>query len=166
MVRLRIDPRLLSRVDASDIVQDALAEAHRGLPEYAAERPIPFYPWLRQLAWVKLIEMHRRHVEAQRRSVRREDRHLSLSTNSEVLLADRLSALGTASKQLIRQEQRRRVREAIAGLPDTDQEVIVLKHLGELSSREAAAVLGISDAAFYSRYYRAIKRLHRYLNED
>jgi hypothetical protein len=47
MVSLRIDPRLAARVDPSDVVQDTLAEAHRRLIDYAADRRIPFYPWLR-----------------------------------------------------------------------------------------------------------------------
>jgi RNA polymerase sigma-70 factor (ECF subfamily) len=64
MVYLRIDPRLAARLDPSDIVQDALAEAHRRLPGYAAERPIPFYPWLRRIAWDRLLQMRRRHIEA------------------------------------------------------------------------------------------------------
>jgi RNA polymerase sigma-70 factor (ECF subfamily) len=59
-----------------------------------------------------------------------------------------------------------RVRRAIAELPDNDREVIVLKHLEELSFQEAAAVLEIGTAAVYSRYYRAIQRLHRLLNEN
>jgi RNA polymerase sigma-70 factor (ECF subfamily) len=165
MVRLRIDSRLASRLDPSDIVQDALAEAHRRLPRYAAERPIPFYPWLRRIAWERLLQMHRHHIEAKRRSVLREDL-MPLSQESELLLAERLAENSTPSKQLLRHEIEQRVRQAIAQLPDADREVIVLKHLEELSFEEAAIVLGISTAAVYSRYYRAVEKLHCRLNDD
>ena len=50
MVAVRIDPRLKARLDPSDVVQDALADASQRLPEYLAERPIAFYPWLRRIA--------------------------------------------------------------------------------------------------------------------
>jgi RNA polymerase sigma-70 factor (ECF subfamily) len=164
MVYLRIDPRLAARLDPSDIVQDALAEAHRRLPAYAAERPIPFYPWLRRIAWERLLRMHRRHIAAKRRTVLREDA-LPLSEGSEMLLGERLAAASTPSEQLLRREIRERLHEALAQLPAADREVIVLKHLEELSFQEAAAVLEISTAAIYSRYYRAIQRLHRLLNK-
>lgn len=165
MVKLRISPRIAARLDPSDIVQDTLAEAHRRLPEYAAERPIPFYPWLRRLAWDRLLQMHRHHIEARRRTVMRED-FLPLSDNSEMLLAERLATASTPSDRLLKQEIGQRVRNAVAKLPDSDREVIVLKHLEELSFFDAAAVLEISASAIYSRYYRAIKRLHCLLNED
>ena len=50
MIAIYFDNRLLRRADPSDVVQETLAEAARRLPIYAAQRPIPFYPWLRRLA--------------------------------------------------------------------------------------------------------------------
>lgn len=165
MVSLRISPLLAARVDPSDIVQDALAEAHRRLPNYATKRAIPFYPWLRRIAWEQLLKIHRRHIEAKQRTVLREE-GLPLSEDSEMLLVEQVAAASTPSARLLRQEMCQRVRRAIAQLPDTDREVVILKHLEELSFQEAAAVLDVSTQAVYSRYYRAIQRLHRLLNES
>src|SRR5947199_6994432 len=61
-VARRLDPRLAARVDPSDVVQDALADADRKLAGYLRDRPLPFYPWLRRLALERLLELHRRHV--------------------------------------------------------------------------------------------------------
>src|SRR5262249_62353015 len=72
MVAVRLDRRLAARVDPSDVVQESLAEADRRLDGYLRERPLPFYPWLRQLAWERLTALYRRHVPAQPRSVTRE----------------------------------------------------------------------------------------------
>src|SRR4051794_34946694 len=72
MIALRMDPRLSSRIDASDVVQEAFIEAHRQFDDYVKQRPIPFYPWLRQIAINRLLDLHRRHVLAQRRSVKKE----------------------------------------------------------------------------------------------
>jgi RNA polymerase sigma-70 factor, ECF subfamily len=166
MVQLRLDPRLSARLDPSDVVQDVLAEAHKRLSAYAHQREIPFYPWLRAIAWDKLIEMKRRHIAAGRRSVRREAGQLDLSGDSELILVKRLvAATGTPSDQLIRREMRARIQAAIGQLPPRDHEVIVLRHLEELSFPETAAVLGLSESAVYSRYRRALERLHRLLHE-
>src|SRR5690349_9237495 len=73
MVALHMDRRLAARLDTSDVVQEALADAVRKLPDYLHDRPLPFYPWLRQLAWERLIQLHRRHLHAQQRSVAREE---------------------------------------------------------------------------------------------
>ena len=50
MVDLRLDSRVSSRLDASDVVQETLLDASRKLAAYARERPLPFYPWLHRLA--------------------------------------------------------------------------------------------------------------------
>ena len=128
---------------------------------------MPFYPWLRAIAWDKLIEMTRRHIEAQRRSVRREACQLDLSDDSQMLLADRMMAVSaTPSQQALRQEVRARVRQAIGQLPPRDHEIIVLKHLEELEVPEIAAVLGVDQEAVYSRYRRAVQRLHQLLSNQ
>jgi RNA polymerase sigma-70 factor (ECF subfamily) len=72
MITRRMEPRLAVRVDASDVVQECLADAHVRLREYLKQRPVGFYPWLRAIAWDRLVDLHRRHVTAQRRSVDRE----------------------------------------------------------------------------------------------
>jgi RNA polymerase sigma-70 factor (ECF subfamily) len=74
MVDLRLDGRLGVRVDPSDIVQEALLHAARNLDDYLRDQPVPFYAWLRRFAWERLVEAHRRHVLAGRRSVIREHR--------------------------------------------------------------------------------------------
>src|SRR6266550_4078148 len=72
MVEVRLDRRLAPRVDPSDVVQEALADAARRLDDYLRQRPLPFYPWLRRLAWERLVKLHQRHIGAERRSVTRE----------------------------------------------------------------------------------------------
>jgi RNA polymerase sigma-70 factor (ECF subfamily) len=73
MVAVRLDRRLAPRIDASDVVQEALLEADRRLDGYLRERPIPFYAWLRQIAGDRIVDALRLHVASQKRSVTRED---------------------------------------------------------------------------------------------
>ena len=67
MVGLRMDRRLQGRVDASDVVQEALIEASRRLDEYAADPPMGFYVWLRWLTGERLLNTHRHHLGTQKR---------------------------------------------------------------------------------------------------
>jgi RNA polymerase sigma-70 factor (ECF subfamily) len=165
MVAVRMDRRLAPRMDPSDIVQEVLADADRELSDYLRRRPVPFYPWLRQLAWDRLVEVHRRHVRARKRSVRLEEPGvLDLPDESACLLADRLfNKTQSPSQHAVREESRRRVRAAIAELADRDREVLVLRHLEQLSTTQTAAVLGISEAAVKARHVRALDRLERLL---
>ena len=151
MVALRIDTRLAPRLDPSDIVQEALTEAHRKLPAYLDQRPVPFYPWLRKIAWEKLVHMHRQHVYAQRRSVRREAGRLDLSGDSEMLLVDRLAASSTSpSEGMARQESLASVAAALGELSPQDHEIIALKHLENMTFVEVAAVLELTEEAVRS----------------
>ncbi len=168
MIAVRMDRRLAARIDPSDVVQDTLAEAVQQLSDYLRRRPLPFYPWLRQLAWERLVELHRRHVKAQRRSVRREDRWApALPDESALELAGRLLARGSSpSARLRRHELRGQMQAALARLPEHDREVLVLRHLEQLSPREIAAVLAISEAAVYTRHLRALERLRNLLGNE
>src|SRR5437899_10050586 len=71
VIDLRLDPAIARRVDASDIVQDVLIEANQRLVEYLKHPDMPFHLWLRHLAQDRIIDTHRRHRLAQRRSVDR-----------------------------------------------------------------------------------------------
>ena len=161
MVAVRMDPRLTARLDPSDIVQDAMAEASRRLPDYLLKRPLPFYPWLRQIAWERLVHLHDRHIRAQKRSVGREEHvPMALSEQSALQLADRLLASGTSpSRRLVKAEIRARVRTALDRLPPHDREILVMWHLEELSLSEIAVLLELTPSGVKSRHRRALERL-------
>jgi RNA polymerase sigma-70 factor (ECF subfamily) len=167
MIAVRMDRRLLARIDPSDVVQDALVDAHSRLSEYLQECRIPFYPWLRQLALERLIDLHRRQIQAGRRSVAREEtRSQGLPDESALDLANRLVASGTSpSGRLVREELCVRVRQALLQLPPRDHEVLVLRHLEQLSMAEIAAILGITEGAAKVRHVRALERIRTVLEQ-
>ena len=72
MIGMRLDPAISSREDASDIVQNVMIEAHRRLADYLKNPTMPFHLWLRHSAMDHIIDAHRRHSQAQRRSLDRE----------------------------------------------------------------------------------------------
>jgi RNA polymerase sigma-70 factor (ECF subfamily) len=167
MVACRMDPRLAARVDPSDVVQDTLVEADRRLDDYLRQQPLPFYPWLRQLAWDRLIEQHRRHLRAERRSVLREQAEpFDLGDQSALELADRLLDSGQSpSAAAQREELRLRMRAVLDGLLGPDREVLMLRYLEQMSAAEVAAVLGIGEAAAKKRFLRALHRLRQSLGD-
>jgi RNA polymerase sigma-70 factor (ECF subfamily) len=161
MIAVRMDHRLLKRVDPSDIVQDTLVLADRRLDEYIREQPIAFYPWLRQLAWDQVVDLQRKHLLAKRRSRRREEDLIpALSDESVAELASCvLDRSADPLRNLVRAELRGRVRQAIEKLPLAYREVLVLRHLEQLSTAETAEILGIGQSAVKMRQLRALERL-------
>lgn len=162
IISLRLDPALAARVDASDIVQDVLLEAHRRLEEYLRNPHMPFRLWLRHIAKDHVIDAHRRHRLAQRRSLDREQPlvpavladHSSLELAAQLLDQER-----TPASAAIHRELQKKLDTAIADLEDDDREVILLRHREQLSNQQVAETLGLSEAAASMRYLRAIRRL-------
>src|SRR5215470_11849473 len=72
MIDMRLDKAIARRVDASDIAQEVLLEASRRLRDYLRRPDLPFHLWLRHIARDHIIDAHRRHRKAQRRTVDRE----------------------------------------------------------------------------------------------
>lgn len=166
MVRVRMDPRLSARLDPSDVVQEALTEAWQELSDYLETRPVAFYPWLRRIAWERLVKLHRYHIEAQKRSVRRE-LVLPLPARSSAALADRIARSGTSPSEAAQaKEMRERIRGMVEHLPERDREVLVLLYLEELTVPEAAEVLGLAEGAVKMRHVRALKRLRSLVGEE
>jgi RNA polymerase sigma-70 factor (ECF subfamily) len=169
MIDLRLDPALAARVDASDIVQDVLLEAHRRLEEYLRNPAMPFRLWLRHIAKDHVIDAHRRHRLAQRRSLDREQPlvpavladHSSLELAGQLLDQER-----TPASAAIQRELQNRLNAAIAALDEDDREVILLRHREMLSNQEVAVALGLSEAASSMRYLRAVRRLRAALLPD
>jgi RNA polymerase sigma-70 factor (ECF subfamily) len=163
VVEARLDPKVRARVDPSDVVQEAQLEVYRRLPNYLARRPMPFRLWLRKTAQERVLVARRRHVQAGWRAVARE---VPLPEHSSLLLARPFLAAGsTPSRQAARGELVRRVSQAVARLPEADQEILLLRTYEGLSNQEAAYVLGLDPAAASKRHGRAVLRLHRLLVE-
>ncbi len=165
MVRARLDTRLLARVDPSDVVQETLLKAAQRLPEYAHSRPLPFYPWLRQLAWDRMVELHHHHVRTGKRSVSRERSSCLLSDESALLLAEQLvDSSASPIGHLLRKELHERIFAALNELPTQDHEILVMRHVEQLRVSEIASLLHISEGAVKMRRLRAIQKLRQFLD--
>jgi RNA polymerase sigma-70 factor (ECF subfamily) len=167
MVQLRLDRALGARVDASDVVQEVLWEASRRLRDYIRDAKLPFHLWLRELAKDRLIDAHRRHRKAQRRSVDRERALVAeFADRSSLDLAGQLRDNElTPAAAAIRKELELRFLSALDQLAEEDAEIVLMRHHEQLTSSETAQALGLSPAAAGMRYLRALRRLRAILGE-
>ncbi len=167
MVGMRMDRTLQRRVDASDIVQDVLVEANRRLTDYLESTGMPFQLWLRHLARDRMIDAHRRH-HAARRNVAREQPLEAASQNDQsafdlvALVRDRELTPAAAATH---HELEQRFQAAIETLDDADREVVLMRHFEQLSNKDVAQTLEISESAAGMRYLRAMRRLRTILQE-
>lgn len=173
MVKLRLDRRLQSRVDPSDVLQEAYLDILGRVARVqecrdATGGELPLFLWLRLNTLQKLLEFHRRHLGVQARDVRREVTlhkgplpHASSATLAGYLLGQ----LTSPSNAAVQAERRFQLQEALNALPLVDREVLALRHFEELSNQEVAEVLGLSKSAASNRYVRALGRLRDALAE-
>ncbi len=153
-VALRLDRRLAARVDISDVLQETYLEASRRLPDYLRQRPLPFALWLRWLAREKVLALHRQHLYADRREA------APLPADSSALLVRGL--LGrepSPSQAATAAEAAERLRLALGQLDEDERDLILWRHFEQLTNREIARLLGITEAAAAKRYVRALERL-------
>lgn len=165
MVEFRLDPRLRGRVDAEDILQEGYVAAAQRLDALRTSQPMSPLVWLRLIIGQTLIDVHRRHIGAQRRDA---DRERSIQANlaggtSMTMSFHLLGRLTSPSKAAVRAELNDLVTKALDEMNETDREVLALRHFEELTNKETADVLGIEPKAASIRYVRALARLKEVL---
>lgn len=166
MVHFRLDRRLLGRVDADDILQETYLNAVQRLRHYFDAQPTSLFVWLRSIALQTMIDVHRRHLGAQKRNAERE---ISLhakqypQATSASIAAQLLGQLTSPSKAAMRAEIAGQLEHAFDEMDEIDKEVLALRHFEEMSNGEVAEVLGITQKAASIRYIRALKRLKKIL---
>ncbi len=156
-VAMRLDPRISSRVDASDIIQEAQIVATKRLQDYLRCKPVSFRVWLHQIAHDRLLMAHRKHVQAKRRTI---DREIPLPEQSSIRLARRLTSnVPTPSQQMARDEQVRCIRRALGRLSDDNRNIILMRTFEQMTFDEIGYVLHIEPATARKRYGRALIQL-------
>ena len=118
MVEIRLDDRLAGRIDPSDVLQETFIDVQNRIHELK-DTEMSFYLWLRLKVGNRLIDLHRFHLGAQQRSVRREIslyRGAMPMASSASLAYQLVGKITSASNAAIRAEARVRVQEALNGM--------------------------------------------------
>ena len=134
---------------AEDLTAEVFIKALEGLSEYEA-RGYPFQAWLYRIARARTVDYWRR--QERRR---------------EVALEETLPTEGSHPEELVEmQDQWGRAMELVAQLTDDQQDVLILRFIGELTLSEVAAALGKSTGSVKSLQHRALSSLARLLDEQ
>jgi len=138
--------------DARDVVQDAYLRAYRGLRRFRGEAGFA--------TWLHRITVNCAATLLDRRSKASCDQLDDLEESAQLVERraerDPESAASTA-------DDRERLVEALGELPDQLRLVVVLRDVYDLSHRDIAKELGISQAAAKVRLHRARRRLRERL---
>src|SRR5687768_12959577 len=172
VVSFRLDPRLRGRVDAADVMQEAFIAATERRGEFFRQSEQPLFLWLRWMVGNTLLELHRHHLGARMRDPRREMAYGrgdgcgagADDTRAELVAQLTAGATGPATAAG-RADVKARLEEALGRMDPADREVVALRHFEQLTSAEAAQVLGIQERAAAKRYLRALERLREILSD-
>lgn len=170
-VQVRMDARLYGRVDPDDVLQEAYLDAEKRLGHFAEEVNFTPFVWLRLIVGQTLINIHRRHIGAQKRDASRERRQsnglrFQYSATSQQFAMQLAGNQTTPSEVLMRDERVGYLADSLETLSEIDREILTLRHFEDLSNKEIAQLLGIEQKAASIRYVRAIKRLKECLADD
>ena len=134
-----------SEADAEEAAQDAFVKAHAALGRF--REGAPFRPWLLAI----VANEARNRVKAAGRRER-----LVLRVAEERRPG---GAVPSPEAALLDSERREELLDALARLPDTDQQAIACRYFLELSEEETAAALDCARGTVKSRLSRALVRL-------
>ena len=166
MINFRLDPRLHGRVDADDIIQEAWLAAVQRIDHFLTDATRSIFVWFRLIAGQTLIDVHRRHLGTQKRNAAMEfsiTRGWCSDSTSSALSFHLLGHLTSPSQAALREELSQQLQDSLASMNDMDREVLAMRHFEQLSNKETAQILGISDQASSDRYMRALGRLKNVL---
>lgn len=155
---------LKAKVDASDLVQQTLLEAHRGLANFRGTTEGEWLGWLKRILVHNAADFVRRYHGVEKRCAGREV-SLAVADDSE-RIAPQLSDGGPSPSQLVMQKELQlQVADAVARLPEDYQEVVILRNLQQLPFDEVAERMGRSRPAVQMLWTRAVRKLQEVLNE-
>ncbi len=168
IIRFRLDHRLAGRISDSDVLQETYIAAAKRLGHFSDQQAMPAFLWLRLVAGQQLIDLHRQHLQAEMRDVRKEVsiQFSPASPHTSMAIAAQLAGPATAVSEIVaRAERIERLERTLNRMDPVDREVIALRHFEELSNVETAEVLGIEHSAASKRYLRAMGRLAELLSQ-
>jgi RNA polymerase sigma-70 factor, ECF subfamily len=166
LARMHLGQRLRTKLDASDIVQQAILHAHTGRAQFRGSTEAEWLSWLRTIL-ANALAAAARQFDSKAREVRLErsleaELELSSSRLEVFLAADQTSP----SEQAVRCEELLRLARAMARLSEDHRVVVELHHLKGLPVAEVARQMGRTRSAVVGLLYRGLKQLRDMLREQ
>lgn len=149
---------LRDSADADEAVQDAFVKSYTHLGTFREE--LPFEVWFTRI----LINGCLDRIKAKRRRERWIARPTIDANGEQRDPAENLPSRSPSPEaQLLHNERRRRLKEAMVQLPERQRLVFVLSHFEGRTSREVSAVTGLNESTVRVHLFRAIRRLRSLL---
>lgn len=167
-IERNLGPALRSRLEPEDILQEVTVSALAAPQHFAVAGRDPFR-LLCQLAEQRIIDAHRHHVAAEKRSVKREVSGGAPGggEGEERQFLDLLAASLTSASGVFSREQREyRLQQALAALSAEQQTALRLRYVEGCSTKEVAEALGKTDGAVRVMLSRTVSELQNYLRES
>jgi RNA polymerase sigma-70 factor (ECF subfamily) len=166
LARDQIGQRLQGKADASDLVQEALLEAHLHFSQFRGTTEGEFGAWLRSILAGLVANHVRRFLGTKQRDARLEQSIAVEITNSSCVFNRQLAAaIGTPSQEAVRHEESLQLVTALESLPEHYRQVIVLRHLDGLPFAQVAERMERSVDSVEKLWVRALARLRELLGE-
>lgn len=164
VARAEVESWLQAKVDASDLVQQTLLEAHREMDQFRGSTEGEWLAWLRRILSHNAVDFVRHYKGTAKRQINREVRmHAPTADNSLGRTLDLSAGIETPSELVIRKEREIEIAEAISELATDHQEVIMLRNLQRLPFNEVAERMGRSRPAVQMLWMRALRSLRKIL---
>ena len=159
LARAQLGRRLRAKVDASDIVQETLLNAHRAIDQFRGEGPPQLAAWLRKILARNLMHLAR-DFRRDKRDVGRERSLEASIEQSSVRLEKWLAAeQSSPSEHVARDEQLLRLTAAVESLPEGQREALELHYLEGRSIREVAREMGRAPSSVGGLIRRGLKSI-------
>lgn len=168
VARVQMESWLQAKVDASDLVQQTLLEAHRGFDNFRGETEAEWLGWLRQILNNNAADFVRHWKKAGKRNVNREvPLGVPASRLSGSVMPDIADQDGATPSQIVMQHERElELAVAISRLSEDHQEIIILRNLQRLPFDDISSRMGRSRGACQMLWTRAIQQLQQLLSSS
>ena len=162
-----LNPILLKRMSAEDVLSEAYGNAAKRLDYFAAHGDVPIYYKLRTILMQTIADIERRHLKAQGRNAYKEvEGQRPEGEGQNAVPFDNIPAdITSPASRVDRDERHAILRRALAAMPENDRAILVMRHFDGMGNAECAAALGLTEKAASIRYVRALERLRRKLAE-
>ena len=163
-VERKLGSQLRGKLEPQDVLQDVSVKAVRELPNTDFTTMDPF-GWLCHLADQCIVDAHRHFSAGKRESSREMPGNVPVGEGSQDLVALLAASMTTPTQAVVRNERERRLLDALATFPEDHREVLRLRYVEGLSTKDIAAKVAKTDVAIRVLLSRLIHRLQELLEE-